>query len=118
MSTTLSGVDVIDVRKDILIEVRIVRHRHLHRHVITHGVNVYNITDERLLIGIQISDKVHQTMSGVERLAPRISVLVSISVIGQLDLQPTIEECKLPHALLQNRELILGRGKNSVIGEE
>lgn len=94
--------DVIDVREDILIEVRIVRHRHLHRYIITHRIDIYDITDERLLIGIQISDKVHQTMSGVERLTSRISVLVSIPVVGQLDLQPTIEECKLPHTLLQD----------------
>ena len=57
-------------------------------------------------------------MSGVERLTSRISVLVSIPIVSQLNLQPTIEECKLPHTLLQDRELILGRGKYSVIGEE
>ena len=66
VSTTLSGMDIIDVGEDILIEVRIVGHSDLHRDIITHSIDIYDIADEGFLIGIQIPHEVDQTMSRVE----------------------------------------------------
>ena len=81
MGTTLYGVDIIHERVHILIVCGIVCQRHLHRYTLTFGIEMYHIVDKRFFIGIDIFNKLTQTILGIEHLAARLTVFVYLTHI-------------------------------------
>ena len=68
MSTTLDGVDVVDVRVDVLAVVAVVEQGYLNGHTILLGLQTDGVANDRGAVTVNITHKLFQAFLSVEHL--------------------------------------------------
>ena len=82
MRTALVGVDVVDVREEVLRERVVVRHGDLHRHAIALAADVDYVMDDRFAVAVEVGHKVLQSFRAVEGFADKVAFLVGVTLVG------------------------------------
>ena len=118
MSTTLDGIDIIDIRVNVFVEVRVVNHGHLNRRTIFIGIEVNHLADERRTGTVDITHELTQTLLRVERLLLAVTLCVNHTLIFQHNPDTCIEECQLTHTVGENLPVINGLGEDTVVRPE
>ena len=80
--TALVGVDVVDVREEILRERVVVSHGDLHRHAIALAADVDHVMDDRFAVAVEVGHKVLQSFRAVEGFADKVAFLVGVTLVG------------------------------------
>ena len=110
VSTTLNGIDVVDVRVDVLAVVSIIHDGDLDRYALFFSLQVDDIIKEMSAVAIDVTDKLLQSVLCMEHLFTYLAVFVSTQV-AQGNLDAGIEECQLTHTTSYDIPLIDGGGK-------
>ena len=89
-------------------------HGHLDRSVVALGLEIDGAV-ERFLPLVQIRHEVDDAAGVLERLAPRLAIVIKLALIGQLDMQALVEECHLAEAI-GKRVVVVHRGVGENLG--
>ena len=106
--TTFDGVDVINVRVNVLVEIGVVYHRHFHRRTVFVGIEVNNLADERRTGTVDITNELAQTLLGIELLFLAVTLCVDDTFVLEHDLNAGIEERQLTHTVSEDLPVVNG----------
>ena len=118
MRTTLDGVDIVYIGIDILVVGRVVGHGYLDGYPLTLGRDVYHVVDQVLLVGVNVADKLHQTVFREEDVFAGLAVLVLHPKVGERERDAGIQEGQVAQPMGQNIVVVNGRREDRGIGVE
>ena len=117
MGTALYGVDIVDVRVDVLRIVGVVHDSHLDRDALLLGLEIDDIVEEVGAVTVYVAHKLLQTILGMEDLLAGLALGVGAR-IGQGNADAGVEECQLAHTASHDVPLECGGGEDAAIGPE
>ena len=112
------GVDIIDIRMDVLVEIAVVDHSHFNGCAVLACIEMNNIGDEGCAGLVDITDELAQAFFGIERLRFARAVLIDHAFVFERDTYTGVEESEFAHTIGEDVPLIDGFRKDAVIGEE
>ncbi len=118
VSTTLDGVDIINVRVDILRIVVIVEQSYLNRNACLLSLQAYRVTNNRSTVAVNVAHKLLQSLLSVEHLRLAQITLLVRTQIGQRDSNTCIKECEFAHTTSHDVILIHSLSEDSSIRPE
>ena len=118
VGAALDGVDVVDVRVDVLVEAGVVLQGQLHHHVVAFPRGEDGFLDERFPGGVQVLDELDQAALRVELLAQGLTVVARLPLVGERDADAPVEVGQFPQTGGQGLEAVLGLGEDGVVGQE
>ena len=108
MRAALYGVDVVDVRIDILVEIGVVGHRHLDGHAVFLGVEVDDVLDQRCLAGIDVFHELLEALLAEEYLAFGVALFVEQTHVGERQRDAGVEERQVAQTVGEGLVIIDG----------
>ena len=118
MRTTFNGVDIVDIRVQVFLVLVVVFQSNLDRHVVALTRDVNRFGDEFLAIGVEVGDKVDETVLGIESLASVFAVFHLLTLIGKDDGDAVVEVGQLTHAVGEGAIVIFKGLENGAVGLE
>ena len=115
--TALDGVDVVDVRVDVLRVVGVVHHCHLDRYALLLGLQIDDVVEEVGAVTVDVANEFLESVLGVEHFLACLALFVGAHV-AQRNLDAGIEECELTHAACYDVPLVVGGGEHCWVGPE
>ena len=117
MCTTLNGVNVIDIRVNILRIVGIIHHCHLDRNALFLCLQIDDIVKQMRAMTIYITHKFLQSVFCMEHLLTHLTFLVRTHV-GERYGDASIQICQFPHSLCNDVILVCCCGKHGRVWPE
>ena len=115
VGTAFDGVDVVNVRVNVLAIIGIVHHGHLNGDVLFLCFEVDHIVEEVRAVTIHVAHKLFQSIFGMESLGASLAILVGTKV-SEGYLNACIEVRQLAHTRCDDVPTIHDGGKNIGIG--
>ena len=115
VGTAFDGVDVVNVRVNVLTIIGIVHHGHLNGDVLFLCFEVDNIVKEVRAVTIYVAYKLFQSIFGMERLGASLTILIGTKV-GEGYLNACIEVRQFAHTRCDDVPTIYGGGENIGVG--
>ena len=124
--TALYGVDIVDVRVYVLVEVGVVDHGDFHGRAVLVGIEVNNLADERCAVAVDETYELGETFLGVELLAFATDLFRAVLAHGfdlyafilEHDFDSSVQERQFAHTVGEDIPLIDRFGENRVVRPE
>ena len=118
VGTTLNGVNIIDIRVQVLRIISVIHYRHLDRHSLLLCLEIDDIVEEVRAVTVNIADKLLQTVLGMEHLGACLTRLRVGTQVGERDADTSIEVSELTHTARHDVPLECCCGEDGWIGPE
>ena len=105
---SLDGVDVVDIRVDVLVIVGVVGQRHLDGDAVLLRVEMDDVFDQRLLAGVDVFDELLEALVAVIHLAAGIALLVAVAHIGERQRDAGVEKRQVAQTVGQSLVVVYG----------
>ena len=112
------GIDVVDVRVDVLGVGSVVDHGYFHRNAAALAGHVDDLLDERIAGLVDIAHELFQAFFAVEDLVEHLAFLVHLTFVGDFQLDAGVEVGQLAQAGAEGLEVVFEHLKNAVVGLE
>ena len=118
MRTTFDGIDVIDVRVYVLIEVGVVNHRYLYRRTVFVGAQMDHLRDQRRTGTVDVTNELRETLLRVELLLLAVTLCINDTFVLEHYLDTCVQERELTHTIGEYVPVINGLCEDGVVRPE
>ena len=118
MRTSLDGIDIVDIRVHILIEIGVVDHRHLYRRAVLVSIEMDHLRDQRCTRTVDITHELAQTLLRVELLFLAVTLRIDHTLVLEHDLDTGVQESQLAHTVRQNLPMVNGLREDRIVRPE
>ena len=117
MGTAFDGVDVVDVRMNVLRIVGVVHDGYLDGYALLLGLQVDDVVNKVGTMAVDVTYELLQTVLGMESLLARLAFFV-LAEVNEVDGDAGIQVSQLAHAACDDVPLVGCSGENGGIGPE
>ena len=118
VGTAFNGVNIVDIRVQVLLVLIVVFQSNLYRHTVSLSRDGNRLGDEFLAVGIEVGDEVDEAVLGIEDLAAIFAVFHLLTLVGELDGDAVIEVSQLTHAVGEGAIVVFRSLEDGTIGLE